>query len=192
MIRIGLDIDGVLAEFDQHFLKWLGLPTHRATHWEDPRFVDNFHKIESDRLFWLTVPPLPEAINALIDRGGGIDRTFFRGECGGYPWKPVVYITARPIGSYITEMWLRKHRFPIAPVVTVGKDGSKVEAIKEYRVELFLDDSIRNFEEINDSGTTCLLVSRNHNLKHKAGDLRVDNLLHFCETKSKLTYENIL
>lgn len=158
-MKIGLDIDGVCAEFEQHFLTYLGLPTHGANHWDDPRFKDNFHKVVADEWFWLTIPAI------------------FPGE--RLRIKPQMYVTARPIDTKVTEEWLALHKFPKAPVITVGHNQSKVEALKG-KVDLFIDDAIHNYVELNKSGIPTILVTRSHNVSYKVPEnRRVKNLLEF-------------
>ena len=58
-VRIGLDIDGVIADFGTHFLNYLDIEDKTpARCWDDERFTKNFHKIVDDERFWLTIPPI--------------------------------------------------------------------------------------------------------------------------------------
>lgn len=158
-MKIGLDLDGVIGEFEQHFLTYLDLPKHGATHWDDSRFVDNMHLIKDDADFWLSMPTIFPA-NLL-------------------EFTPEVYVTARPIRTDITVAWLNSHNFPKSEVITVGHNGSKIEALKG-RVDLFLDDSIRNYIELNKEGIPTILVTRSHNRSYTVPkNRRVKNLLDF-------------
>ena len=53
--ELWLDLDGVVGEFEQHFLRYFNLPTHHPTEWDDPRFTDNIHHIDYNDDFWLTI-----------------------------------------------------------------------------------------------------------------------------------------
>jgi hypothetical protein len=78
--------------------------------------------------------------------------------------------------------------FPNMPVYTVPVGKSKVDILRRNKIDLFLDDSIRNFEEINDAGyTTCILVTRTHNEDYDAKGLRVDSLSDFENKINKWT-----
>lgn len=134
-MRIGLDIDGVLAEFSAHFLKYMNFENQEpATDWDDPRFRDHFHEVAKNEEFWLSMPRLidPKTLN----------------------FTPVIYVTARPISNEISTMWLLQNGFPDAPVVTVGEGGSKVEALRG-KVDIFVDDGYHNYVELNEAGIKC-------------------------------------
>lgn len=154
--RIGLDLDGVLSDFSSHFLKYLEFENQTpATDWDDPRFRENLHKVVGDDTFWLTMPRLIDP--AILD------------------FAPVIYVTARPVESSVTAMWLLLNKFPDAPVVTVGQGSSKVEALRG-KVDLFIDDAYHNYIELNKAGIRCLLMTRSHNLKYDVGQDRIESL----------------
>jgi uncharacterized HAD superfamily protein len=62
------------------------------------------------------------------------------------PFEPHCYVTSRPVDTAITEQWLDKHGYPARPVITVPLGASKVEAIREAGVEIFVDDRFDNFK----------------------------------------------
>lgn len=159
--RVGLDVDGPCADYEKHFLEYLNLPKHLAEDWDDSRFVDNYPLIENDLHFWNTIPP---TIN------------------GKLIFMPVAaYCTARPVTAMLTREWLKNNGFPDATVFSVGHNGNKVKTLKAASVNLFLDDRPLNFEQLNDAGIDCLLVTRSHNKQYRAGKRRIDNLLEFQE-----------
>lgn len=142
-MKIGLDIDGVLAKFAEHYLEYLNFEDKSLpTDWHDMRFKEHFQQIAFDSDFWLSIPP---AIDPNI-----------------LDFIPVIYVTARPIDSTVTSLWLEKNGFPYAPVITVGHNGSKVRALKN-RVDVFVDDAYHNYMELNEAGINCVLMSQSHN-----------------------------
>jgi len=156
-MKTGLDLDGICAEFEQHFLSYLDLPRHHATHWDDERFTKNFGLIASDYDFWLTIPPILDPK----------EMTFV----------PEVYVTARPVPSEVSAYWLELNGFPEAEVITVGMGGDKIVPLKG-RVDVFLDDAIHNFEALNGAGVNCWLGTRPHNLGYQT-DKRVEGIIDF-------------
>lgn len=158
--RVYYDIDGVLADFSPHFMQYFGLEGEPPQDWNDPRFRDNFHKVKDDKQFWLDCPPLvnPKEIS--------------------YPISG--YCTARPIENEIIKEWLDKHNFPSAEIINVGKDGNKVEALKDV-CDVMIDDSINNFVKLNSSGILCYLMTRPHNEKYDVGHMRVNSMKEFVE-----------
>lgn len=148
-LKYGIDCDNVLVGFVQGFFDWFNEPYRVVTEWDDPFIKDNFHLIAKDEKFWLTLPILshPEDIK-------------FDVEC---------YITARTIPSEITAEWLYTKGFPVAPVITVGAlkcgtHNSKIDAVVDMKLDVFVDDHIKHWEEINNqTDCLCLLFSQPHN-----------------------------
>jgi hypothetical protein len=158
--RIGLDIDGVLADFATAFCIRCGLDSNNVNHWMWTYQWDKRKRelVGSDG-FWYNLIPLikPEDM----------------------PFEPVCYCTFRPIDTHITELWIEKNGFPCVPVITVN--GSKVEKLKEFRVEIFVDDNYDNFVELNDAGICTYLYDRPHNAKYNVGHKRIHSLKELVE-----------
>lgn len=142
-IKVGLDIDDVIGDFSNHYFDWLNLDKTPATTWEDARFVNHFSKIKDDVDFWLSIPFLITA-----------DELKF---------KPNRFVTARGIDSEITKKWLKGGAFENIPVYTVPFNASKVDFVKG--VDVFVDDALHNYFELNDNGINCFLMNRSHNEK---------------------------
>jgi uncharacterized HAD superfamily protein len=152
--RIGLDIDGVIANFSDAFQKRFGLnlPVH---HWEFTyAWRDHKHKLVDDEEFWFNIEPLIEGKNL--------------------PFEPICYCTNRLIGTRITEQWLEKNNFPCKPVITVN--GGKVEKLKEQKLDIFVDDNYDTFIELNNAGICTYLWDRPHNQKYNVGHKRLHSL----------------
>lgn len=154
--RIGLDIDGVLANFSGHLLELVGASEHTPRHWNDPIIRAGFDKIKGDKDFWLSIPPLIHG-----------DELHF---------EPACYITARSIGAEISKQWLDKYGFPTAPVYALGTGESKVAVAKEANLDLFIDDSYENFQELNKAGINTYLFSASYNRKYDVGSKRIEKL----------------
>ena len=148
--RIGLDIDGVLADFVGSF----GIDRDIEC-WNDPEVISlwNEKKLSKGFAEWsLGIKPLVSSL----------------------PFEPVAYITARPESeSKITQDWLDVNGFPRAPL---SCGVNKVEACKKYDVEIFVDDSYDNFLELNDAGIFCYQMNQTYNSKYVVGHKRLMSL----------------
>lgn len=158
--KIGLDIDGVLADFT---LAWHELypevsPTPN-TWYLDPKIGERFKAMrEANTLdvFYLNIKPLvnPKDI----------------------PFEPHCYITSRPVSREISEQWLKKNGFPEKPVYSLEIKTSKVEAAKIAGVDMFIDDFYDNFVELNNGGITTYLYTAPWNIMYDVGEMRLNTL----------------
>ena len=158
--NIGLDIDGVLADFRTAWCEFYPdvAPNPDNYHFDD-KILEKYEimrKAGTLDNFFLSLKPLikPEDI----------------------PFEPKCYITARPVETRISELWLNKNGFPKKKVYTVPTGTSKVDIAKEAGVELFIDDYYKNFIELNEEGIFTYLYTAPSNLKHDVGDMRLNSL----------------
>ena len=151
-LKIGLDIDDTLLDFWTEYIKCFGNPK------EDRVVTRNVYKLRKNRNFWENLPKLRE-----ID------------------FVPELYCTKRINSKVYTKRSLEKHGFPIRPIYQMYyQKGNKAHLIKG-RVDVFIDDSISNFEMLNKSGVRCLLIDAPHNrhyeTKHRIFDLKYETIL---------------
>ena len=133
-LKVGSDIDGVLADFWFSYVNKFGItPDHIIT-----RNCEN--KLKYDKKFWTTLPLLRKP-----------DFEF------------TLYCTKRVNPkSYIKE-WIIKNDLPIAPIYQqVCQCASKAPMIKG-RVDVFVEDSVSNFLDLNRKGIPCLLIDQPYN-----------------------------
>ena len=154
-MRIVLDIDGVIADFDNHLLNYLDYKDKSAPkQYSDPRIIEGLSKIEKNIIFWLSMPSLMK----------GKDLHF----------NPVVYVTKRPIYTHITKQWLDRHEFPEAPIVTVGLEGDKQPHLID-KVDFYIEDSYTNYIDLNKKGVNCFLLTKSYNKDEKVTK-RINNV----------------
>lgn len=156
--KIGLDIDEVICDWVNPWCEKFGL--ERPKTWFFQRDINKHFKemTESGELsdFYLTLKPLMRAEEI--------------------PFEPHCYVTSRPVPTDVTEKWLDMNGFPTRPVITVAPGMSKVQALKEAGVEVFVDDRYENYEELNRNGILCYLWDSPHNQRYNVGFKRIKTL----------------
>lgn len=135
-LRIGSDIDEVLADWWNPYLERFGFPKN------DYEITRNCtRKLAKDREFWLNLPVLRR----------------FEG------FEPELYCTKRSCLKTYSKEWIYNNGFPNKPVYQVLCQFSNKANYIKGRVDLFVDDSIRNFIQMNLSGLPCLLMDHPNN-----------------------------
>jgi len=157
--NIGLDIDGVLADFNMAWHLLHPETNPRPDTWNfDNKNVKRFKKMISDGTindFYLNIKPLIKSEDLSFE--------------------PCCYITSRP-KSNVSKEWLDLHGFPSKPVICVGALNSKVGAARENNVEIFIDDNYDNFLDLNQAGIFCYLYTAPWNVEYDVGDMRLNSL----------------
>lgn len=137
MLRIGLDIDDVLADFIGRYYQYFDCVNH-PERMQDHIITRNVQRIlRQDRDFWVNLPV--------------INRPDF---------EPVLYCTKRVNPKVWTKTWLRLNGLPDRPVYQLFNQGSNKANMIKGRVDVFIDDSVRNVEQLNASGVPALLFRR--------------------------------
>ena len=130
-LRIGLDVDGTLADFETGYL-------NRFKKWpkKDWAITRNVHNILiKERDFWLNLPVIRVP-----------------------NFTPRLYCSARVNNKRWTKKYLQDHNFPNAPLYQIpGYKLSKAKVLKG-RVDVYIEDSIKNFIDLNSKGIPCLLI----------------------------------
>lgn len=153
--RVGYDIDDVLADFVGAYCKWNNL-NEIPTNWS---FYLNSQAYDVSNLpkeFWVNLPCK-------------VDPKTIKHE-------PVCYITHRTCPNEWTIEWLEKNGFPYAPIYQVQPNMTKVDIAKEQKLDVFVDDKFKTFQEMTKNGILCWLFDASHNKKYNVGHKRIFNL----------------
>lgn len=129
-LKISCDIDGCLADFNTGYIRrFKKWPKYD---WAITRNVT--HILSKEPEFWLNLPVL----NLLN-------------------FTPACYCSARVNCSEWTQQYLDENGFPTAPLYQIpGYKLSKAPCLKG-KCDVHVEDSIKNFIDLNSKGIPCLL-----------------------------------
>ena len=133
--RIGLDIDDTICDFINPYLSRFGTPK------EDSDISRNVYRIlRKDRDFWLNLPII------------------------NYPnFNPTLYCTKRIHNKEWTRRFLEINNLSKAPIYQVYYQFASKAPMIKGKVDVFIDDSISNFIDLNLQGIPCLLIDSQRN-----------------------------
>lgn len=138
MLRIGLDIDDTLVDFWGEYVKLFNKPKDLIDH----NITRNVNKLQKNKQFWENLPKIRD-INTEV----------------------TLYCTKRINPKTYTRHSLTKNGFPIKPIYQmVYHKGNKTDMIKGL-VDVFIDDSVSNVIQMNQSGLITLLIDHPNNRK---------------------------
>lgn len=130
MLRIGIDIDNCIANFDLGYLNRFG--KFPKCDWAITRNVNNILIHERD--FWLNLPVLRVP-----------------------NFQPKLFCSARVNNRRWTKQYLLNLGLSSPLFQVNGYHLSKAPVLKG-RVDVFIDDSLKNFIDLNLHGIPCLLM----------------------------------
>lgn len=135
MLNIGIDVDNTICDFMYSYLERFGIPKN------DYEITKNvFRVLRNDKDFWLNLP--------LINKPDFV---------------PTLYCTKRINPKSWTKQYLEQNGLPNSPVYQVYYQyGSKASFIKG-KVDVFIEDSVSNFIDLNSKGIPCLLIDSEYN-----------------------------
>lgn len=189
-MRIGFDVDGVLAEFckayEEVFVRQTGRNTFEPFEvnvgprsWDWPTDLYGYtmeettrvwNEIKSDPKFCKQLPPLPD-MGRLAD--------WLRGSFGQNQHKHDIYYITSRVGPYAkigTEDWLMNQGV-FLPTVLIVSGKTKGDVAAGLKLDLFVEDNKENAETVAMAGVPTYLIDRAYNRGDvKAGVIRVRDL----------------
>lgn len=173
-VRIGLDVDGVLAGFMNAFVrraKKLGIDFYEHhTEWgnriamsdEGDGMSEAFSKVWNtlDDGFWR-------------DEIQPLEKAFVNFPVAGY-------FTARgSVKDGLTESWLELHGFPKAPVYKVGRSTEKEEFLIDEEIDFFVDDkpsTVIGLQSSHQYDGEAIIMTRPDNIQFDSIEPRIHYL----------------
>ena len=158
MLRLGIDVDGVIADFQSAFRtlaeRELGIAAKDVESELTKADVDRLWKVVGGSPnWWVTLPAYePDQVNRLYAEAR-------RGR-----WE-VFFLTSRPASAgdavqLQTQVWLERLGFFLPSVLTTPA-GARGEVARSLRLDLAIDDRLINcMEIISASNAKALLVAR--------------------------------
>lgn len=146
-LRIGLDLDDTCNLWWDLYIARFGQPK------DDYIITRHVQQVlKKDKDFWVNLP---------VKHHPDFDVT--------------LYCTKRVNKKSWTKEWLAKNHFPMAPVYQVYTQSKNKADVIKGRVDVFIDDSVSNFEAMTSAGMFCLLMDAPNNRDYKT-NLRVYSL----------------
>lgn len=166
-MNIGLDVDGVLGDWDkqaQKVLRYWGVNSEWKLIYPSPSWDHIQKTIEPEAWDRLWDPANAYEIFGKMERHDGAQEGMkILSEIGD-----IVVITSRPTyAAPITLDWLSKFNVPIKSFHLTGHNEKKSSFTK---CDVFLDDRPRNYEDLSIPGTKPFLWSRPHNMDFKCSN----------------------
>lgn len=136
-LKIGLDVDDTISEFMNPYLHKFGTPKN------DFEIVQNvFNILRHDKDFWMTVP--------IINKPDFIPQLICSKRCHPKTWSK----------DFLESKVGIPQNIPFYQLICQFMPKSK---ILKGKIDVFVDDSIDNFLEINSKGIPCLLIDSQWN-----------------------------
>ena len=140
-LNIFLDIDDVVAAWQESYCREFNKKPAKS--WNENREEMNYHLslLKKRRSFWINIP------------------------IKHFPnFQPNGYLSARSIPKSWTKEFMRRNKIPgRSNINQVPWNVSKINKLKEMKVDIFIDDKVETFMDCHKAGIFCLLMDACHN-----------------------------
>lgn len=188
LIKIGIDVDGVLADFNRPYKALIEKRTSIRLPDISDSYPNTWHyeraagmspedekriwaEIHREPGWWAALPALPDAVEFLVWLKNDLNA----------PHSDIYFITHRAGASakWQTEIWLREKGFKRPTVLLTGRKG---DAASILSLDVYIDDKNENCLDVKEKSpsTTCYMLKQpwNHPVD---GVPRLDTLKDFME-----------
>lgn len=176
-MRIGIDIDNCISNFNdvllEEYLKHDKELRNTGIINEEPYNVTigmfDWSKEENDDFYYNNIQRIAISLKPLKDSKEIIDKLKADGN-------EIYIISSRDNGEYInpekmTREWLEKYEIYFDKLILTGKH-EKGPVCKENNIDIMIEDSTKNCEDIEANGVKCYMMNTRYN-KHKTRFERV-------------------
>ncbi len=167
-MRIGIDIDNCISNFDdvllEEYLKHDKELRNTGIINEEPYYLTegmfDWSKEENDEFYYNNIQRIAMSLKPLKDSKEIIDKLKDDGN-------EIYIISSRDNGEYIkpeemTREWLNKYEIYYDKLILTGKH-EKGPVCKENKIDIMIDDSIKNCEDIEANGVKCFIMNTRYN-----------------------------
>lgn len=171
-MRIGLDIDNVIADFDREILKEFkkedkkkrnkGIINPHARHIIRGMFDWSINEVEE--FFCKNMERIAKKLKPRVDAKKYINKLFEEGH-------EIYLISHRASPHYnnpfeTTTTWLKENNIKYTKLI-LSKSTDKSPECLEYKIDIMLDDVVSNCLKMRDSGINVFLMKTNYNEIYK-------------------------
>ena len=187
-MRIGIDIDNCISNFDdvllEEYIKHDKELRNTGIINDKPYYltVDMFDwsKEENDDFYYNNIQRIAMSLKPLNNAKEIIDKLKADGN-------EIYIITSRDNGEYInpekmTREWLEKYEIYFDKLILTGRH-EKGPACKENNIDIMIEDSIKNCEDIENNGVKCYIMNTRYNQE----ETRFERVKTWKEIYSKIT-----
>mgnify|MGYP001623256728 CR=1 FL=1 len=187
-MRIGIDIDNCISNFDdvllEEYLKHdkelrnTGIINDKPYHITVGMF--DWSKEENDDFYYNNIQRIAMSLKPLNNAKEVIDKLKADGN-------EIYIITSRDNGEYVnpekmTREWLEKYDIYFDKLILTGRH-EKGPVCKENNIDIMIEDSIKNCEDIENNGVKCYIMDTRYN-KHET---RFERVKRWNEIYSKIS-----
>lgn len=149
---VAVDLDDTIFDFLGSYSKRFNVEL--SDYWNgDYSMNENLKTLQQDKDFWVNMPVI-HTPNFEVD----------------------YYVTARSIPVEWTQEAIQKNNLPKAKIYTLPWNVSKIETLKNLKVDVMIDDKFQTFKECLNSGIFCYLMDAPHNKHYNVGHHRITDL----------------
>ena len=187
-MRIGIDIDNCISNFDdvllEEYLKHDKELRNTGIINEEPYYLTegmfDWSKEENDEFYYNNIQRIAMSLKPLKDSKEIIDKLKDDGN-------EIYIISSRDNGEYInpeemTREWLNKYEIYYDKLILTGK-YEKGPVCKENKIDIMIDDSIKNCEDIEANGVKCFIMNTRYNKQ----ETRFERVKEWDEIYSKIS-----